>query len=112
LVLGTVNYFSEDGINRFLQKATCKLYGVVSDPLTLKPEATLSSETSLSNPIARRHVPEDDNYYDVHQQKMFSIGQSLLPHKYIYGEWKLQAQFKATYKKVNVMHGKREREVD
>jgi len=97
LVVGSINYFSEVGISRFLQKINNDLQIIrCRDTPTLKPEVVLSSETSLSNPTARHHVSKDDNYYDDHQQEIFSIGQSLFSHKHIYGNWKLQAQFEAT----------------
>ena len=65
LVFGSINYFSEAGISRFLQKVTNDLQIIrCRHTPTLKPEVTLSSETSLCNPTARHHVPEDDNYYE------------------------------------------------
>jgi hypothetical protein len=72
---------SEDFSKRLI--TTCKLYGVVSGPQTLKPEVTLSFETSLNNSTARHHVPESGSSDYVYRQEILSTGQSLLSRKEI-----------------------------
>jgi hypothetical protein len=53
--------------------ATCLLDGLLNYSSTLKMEALRSSETSgTTQRTARRHIPEDDTFYNHHFENLKS----------------------------------------